>query len=85
MQQPFFYSDEVEFGPESLVAIYDEQTNVERALVTLRAAHETLLRERQRLERELADMQERHEAVMRERHRAGEELEAILRRFRASV
>jgi hypothetical protein len=53
--------------------------------VTLRAAHETLLRERQRLERELADMQERHEAVMRERHRAGEELEAILRRFRASV
>ena len=35
VQQPFFYSDEVDFGPESIVAIYDEQTNAERALVTL--------------------------------------------------
>jgi hypothetical protein len=35
VQQPFFYSDEVDFGPESIVAIYDQQTNAERELVTL--------------------------------------------------
>jgi hypothetical protein len=53
--------------------------------VSLRASHETGVRERERLARELAEVQERHDAAMRERHRAGEELEAILRRFRTSA
>lgn len=35
VQQPFFYSDDFDYGPESVVAIYDEETNQERATVTL--------------------------------------------------
>jgi len=37
VQQPFFYADDdyFETGPESVVAIYDEKTHEERALVTL--------------------------------------------------
>jgi hypothetical protein len=35
VQQPFFYSDEFDYGPESIVAIYDDETNEETATVTL--------------------------------------------------
>lgn len=35
VQQPFFYSNELDFGPESIVAIYDGATNTEQATVTL--------------------------------------------------
>lgn len=35
VQQPFFYSNDVNFGPESMVAIYDEETNLETTTVTL--------------------------------------------------
>jgi len=35
VQQPFFYSDDFDYGPESIVAIYDEETNAEKSLVTL--------------------------------------------------
>jgi Major Facilitator Superfamily len=63
----------------------EEGQEAERTLVSLRASHETGVRERERLARELAEVQERHDAAMRERHHAGEELEAILRRFRTSA
>jgi hypothetical protein len=35
VQQPFFYSNDFDFGPESIVAIYDETTNLEQRTVTL--------------------------------------------------
>jgi hypothetical protein len=35
VQQPFFYSNEFDFGPESIVAIYDRATNLEQSTVTL--------------------------------------------------
>jgi hypothetical protein len=35
VQQPFFYGDDLDYGPESIVAIYDEVTNAEVATVTL--------------------------------------------------
>jgi hypothetical protein len=35
VQQPFFYSNDFDYGPESIVAIYDRATNLEQSTVTL--------------------------------------------------
>ncbi|HTV22809.1 MAG TPA: hypothetical protein VMG12_29165 [Polyangiaceae bacterium] len=35
VQQPFFYSSELDYGPESIVAVYDADTNRETTTVTL--------------------------------------------------